>query len=94
MLEEWCWNGGGSPTDLGTRGLTLTAANGDELWGTHSFFAFTSFYTFEEVLDFNGGTGRFKYATGQFNESVSIIYGDESLTFGTFTMTGEGTITY
>ena len=92
LLEEWCWNG--APNELGTRSITITADNGDELWGTHNFIQYTSQTTFEEVLVFNGGTGRFENATGEFNESVAITFGDETMTFGTFTMSGVGTLSY
>ncbi len=92
LLEEWCWNG--APDDLGTRSLTITAANGDEIWGTHNFIQWTSETSFEEVLIFDGGTGRFENATGKFNESVVITYGDETGAFGTFSLSGVGTLTY
>lgn len=90
LLEEWCFNGEGN--DLGTRTLTLTAANGDVLHGTHSYILWTSPTSFEEVLVFDGGTGRFENATGEFNESVVIIFDTEFS--GTFTLSGEGTLTY
>jgi len=93
MFEEWCWNG--LADDLGTRTLKITAANGDELWGTHNFILWTSATTFEEVLVFDGGTGRFENATGEFNESVEITYADPNNPFyGTFTLSGEGTLKY
>ncbi|TRO66825.1 hypothetical protein [Christiangramia sabulilitoris] len=90
MFEEWCFNGEGN--NLGTRTLTLTAANGDELHGTHSYILWTSPTSFEEVLVFDGGTGRFENATGEFNESVVITFDTEFS--GTFTMSGDGTLTY
>lgn len=92
LLEEWCWSG--APTDLGTRSLIITAANGDELWATPSTILFTSDTTFEEVAIIEGGTGRFENATGEFNESVAITFGDETQSFGTFTMSGLGTLSY
>jgi hypothetical protein len=92
LLEEWCWNG--APNELGTRSLTIIADNGDELWGTHNFIQYTSETTFEEVLVFNGGTGRFENATGEFNEYVAITFGDETRAFGTFTLSGVGTLSY
>ena len=90
MLEEWCWNG--TAEDLGTRTLIFTAANGDELHGSHSEILWTSETTFEEVLVFDGGTGRFENATGEFNESVVITYNTPFS--GTYTMSGVGTLTY
>ncbi len=92
LFEEWCWSG--APMDLGTRSLIITAANGDELWATPSTIVFTSDTTFEEVAIIEGGTGRFENATGEFLESVSLIFGDETELFGTYSLIGEGTITY
>ncbi len=92
LLEEWCWSG--APMDLGTRSLIITAANGDELWATPSTIVFTSDTTFEEVAIIEGGTGRFENAKGEFLESVSLIFGDETELFGTYSLIGEGTITY
>ncbi|MCB7482128.1 hypothetical protein [Christiangramia sediminis] len=91
MLEEWCSNG---PTDLGTRSITIIAANGDELRGTHSTILFTSATSFEETLNFDGGTGRFENAKGVFIETVEIIEDIPGGPTGTFVMSGEGTITY
>lgn len=90
LLEEWCFNGQGN--DLGTRTLTITAANGDVLHGTHNFIQWTSATTFEEVLVFDGGTGRFENATGEFYESVEVTFDTEFS--GTYTLSGEGTLTY
>jgi hypothetical protein len=94
LFEEWCFNGNGN--DLGTRTLTITAANGDELWGNHTFIQWNSDFTaFEEVLVFDGGTGRFENASGEFNESVEVTYDDPNNPFyGTFTLSGEGTLKY
>ena len=91
MLEEWCSN---DPADLGTRSITITAANGDELRGSHSSIVFinNSPTTFVETLNFNGGTGRFENATGVFIETVVVT--EETPFNGTFVMSGEGTITY
>ena len=91
LFEEWCFNG--SPDDLGTRSITIIAANGDELRGTHSTILWTSPTSFEETLNFDGGTGRFENATGVFIESV-VITPDESGVSGTFVLSGEGTINY
>lgn len=90
LLEEWCWDG--SQDDLGTRTGTITAANGDVLHGTINSIQWTSETTFEEVYVFDGGTGRFENATGEFNESVVITWDTEFS--GTFTMSGKGTLTY
>lgn len=90
LFEEWCFNG--SQEDLGTRSITITAANGDELRGTHSTILWTSPNSFEETLNFDGGTGRFENATGVFYESVVITPG--SPVYGTFVLSGEGTINY
>lgn len=92
LFEEWCWSG--APDDVGTRSLIITAANGDELWATPKEVLFTSETTFEEVTIINGGTGRFKYATGEITEFVEIVNGDETGFFGTFTLRAVGTITY
>ncbi len=91
MLEEWCSN---DPADLGTRSITITAANGDELRGSHSSIVFinNSPTTFVETLNFNGGTGRFENAAGVFIETVVVT--EETPFNGTFVMSGEGTITY
>ncbi len=90
VLEEWCWNG--NPDDLGTRTYTITAANGDVIHGTINFIQWTSETTFEEVVVFDGGTGRFENATGEFNQSVVIVWDTE--VSGTFTASGEGSLTY
>lgn len=92
LVEEWCWSG--SPDDLGTRSLRLIAANGDMVWGTQTMVLWTSPSSFEEVLEIQGGTGRFEHATGELREYVEIANGDETGTFGTFTFRAEGTITY
>lgn len=91
MFEEWCSN---APDDLGTRSITITAANGDELRGYHSTIQFIGANptTFVETLNFDGGTGRFKNATGVFIETV-VVFEDDQFT-GTFVMSGEGTIKY
>ncbi|WP_424269489.1 hypothetical protein [Eudoraea sp.] len=91
MFEEWCSN---APDDLGTRSITITAANGDELRGYHSTIQFigSNPTTFVETLNFDGGTGRFKNATGVFIETVVVFEDDQST--GTFVMSGEGTIKY
>lgn len=91
MLEEWCSNG---PADLGTRSITFTAANGDELRGFHSSIEFTSNLTFVETLNFDGGTGRFENATGVFIETVVVTEDSPGAPTGSFVMSGEGTITY
>ena len=92
LFEEWCWSG--APDDVGTRSLIITAANGDELWATPMEVQFTSDFTFEEVTIIDGGTGRFKYATGEIKEFVEIVFGDVSELFGTYTLRAVGTITY
>lgn len=84
--------GDGTPNDLGTRTFTITAANGDVIHGTINFIQWTSETTFEEVVVFDGGTGRFENATGEFNESVVVVWDTE--VSGTFTAIGEGTLTY
>ncbi len=90
LFEEWCWNG--AADDLGTRSLTIIAANGDELWGYHTSVQFTSATSFQEELTFDGGTGRFENATGEFMEYV--VTTPDSEFSGTFTMSGVGTLTY
>lgn len=90
LFEEWCFDG--SQGDLGTRSITIIAANGDELRGTHSTILWTSPTSFEETLNFDGGTGRFENATGVFYESVVITPGSQ--VSGTFVLSGEGTINY
>lgn len=92
LVEEWCWSG--SPDDLGTRSLMLIAANGDMVWGTQTMVIWNSPTSFEEVLEIQGGTGRFEHATGELREYVETAAGDETGTFGTFTFRAEGTITY
>lgn len=90
LLVEWCWDG--NPDDIGTKTLALTAANGDVLHGTYNFIQWTSETTFEQGLVFDGGTGRFENATGEFNESIVITWDTEFS--GAFTASGEGTLTY
>ena len=90
LLVEWCWDG--SPNDIGTKTLTLTAANGDVLHGTYNFIQWTSETTLEQGLVFDGGTGRFENATGEFIESLVIA--SDTGSSGTFTASGEGTLTY
>ncbi len=92
VFEEWCYNPS-IPNDLGTRSVTFTAANGDELWGTHYFFEGISPISFEERYNFDGGTGRFENATGDFTQIVDINF-DETGLAGTFILNGEGTLTY
>ena len=92
IFEEWCWTG--AQDDLGTRSITIVAANGDELRGTHSTIQFTSPTSFVETLNFEGGTGRFENATGVFIETVVITPDSPGGTTGTFVMSGEGTLTY
>lgn len=92
MFEEWCWTG--APDDLGTRSITIIAANGDELRGTHSTIQYTSANSFVETLNFDGGTGRFENATGVFIETVVTTADDPSGLTGTFVMSGEGTLSY
>jgi hypothetical protein len=91
MFEEWCSDG---PGVLGTRTITITAANGDVLRGYHTTIDFiaTDPTTFVETLIFEGGTGRFVNAAGVFRETV--VVNEESDSNGTFVMSGEGTITY
>jgi hypothetical protein len=93
MLEEWCSNG---PADLGTRSITITAANGDELRGYHSTIEFIGSdpTTFVETLNFDGGTGRFENATGVFIETVVVTEDFLGAPTGTFVMSGAGTIIY
>ena len=86
LAEEWCTEAGGV---LGSRSIIITAANGDELWGFHNSVVWTSANSFVETLTFQGGTGRFKDAEGEFTEYVEI-----SLTSGTFVLNGEGTLKY
>ena len=102
MFEEWCWNG--ELHDLGTRTLTLTAANGDELYAEAKTIVWTSPFTFEEEFNFTGGTGRFENVEideecddeidceYDFKQFIEIAFeGDFN---GTYTMSAEGTITY
>lgn len=94
MFEEWCWNG--QLYDLGTRTLTLTAANGDVLYAAATTIVWTSPLTFEEDFTFVGGTGRFENVEIDdeidFKESVEITF--ETEFNGTYIMSSEGTITY
>ena len=92
LFEEWCWTG--APDDLGTRSITIIAANGDELRGTHSTILFTSATSFVETLNFDGGTGRFENATGVFIETVVLTEDTPGGFTGTFVLSGEGTIIY
>lgn len=90
ILEEWCFN----PlveNDLGTRTITFTAANGDELYGDIKTIEWEGL-TFMEEVQIMGGTGRFENATGTFTETVEIS--DPTTGSGTFTYSAEGTISY
>lgn len=105
VLEEWCWNG--FPFDKGTRKVTFTAANGDELWGEMNdpvdyfenpdYDPNGNFAIFREVVTIVGGTGRFENAQGTITQTVDTTP-DASQTpiqgFGTFTYSAEGTISY
>ena len=105
VLEEWCWNG--FPFDKGTRKVTFTAANGDELWGemydlvdyfeNPNYDPDGNFAIFREVVTIVGGTGRFANASGTITQIVDTTP-DASQTqvqgFGTFTYSAEGTISY
>ena len=92
VFEEWCFN----PlieNDLGTRSITITAANGDELYGYHTTILWTSPTTFEETLVIDGGSGRFENACGTFMEYVEIS--PISPVEGTFVLNIEqGTLTF
>jgi hypothetical protein len=96
QVEQWCWNG--TQADLGARTLTIIAANGDELYGTPISVEWSSFFTFEELVSINGGTGRFENATGEFRQWVEISRDENpmggDLIFGSFSVSGFGTVTY
>jgi hypothetical protein len=93
ILEEWCWSG--APTDVGTRSVTFTAANGDELQGTITSIVYTSPLTFIEGVTIEGGTGRFENAQGTITEYVEISQPQSpTAATGTFIYSAEGTITY
>lgn len=91
LLEEWCFNPAVT-NDLGTRTITITAANGDELHGENFTINWTSDTSFVETFTFNGGTGRFENASGEFSQEVALVF--FSGTNGTFTLNGEGTLKY
>ena len=91
VVEQWCWNG--QETDLGTRTSVFTAANGDELYCTITTIDWLiSNQSFVETVKFEGGTGRFANASGQFTQSVEIQFNGPAS--GTFVLNGEGTIKY
>jgi len=92
LSEEWCNNG--DSDDLGTRTITITSANGDELYGYHTTILWTSPTTFEETLIIDGGSGRFENACGTFMEYVEITPPSPQGE-GTFTLNiEEGTLTF
>ena len=70
-FEEWCINGDPASV-VGERKITITAANGDELYGYHTTIQWTSETTFEETLVIDGGSGRFANACGTFMEYVEV----------------------
>jgi len=91
VFEEWCFNG--ETSDLGTRTITFTAANGDQLVGEIQSFQRDGL-TFTEEVDIKPGhgSGRFANAEGSFTQI--IIVSDPTPGFGTFTYSAEGTIKY
>ncbi|RZV56769.1 MAG: hypothetical protein EX254_10555 [Flavobacteriaceae bacterium] len=95
-LEEWCWNG--TQPDLGTRSIILKAANGDVLYGTPISVEWYSLFDFQEIVQIDGGTGRFENATGEFTQYVVIsrdeIPSGDNVVSGTYAVSGSGTITY
>ena len=90
LLEEWCFDPS-VENDLGTRTITFTAANGNELHGDIKTIEWKGL-TFMEEVQIMGGTGRFENATGTFTETVEIS--DPTTGSGTFTYSAEGTIYY
>ncbi len=91
LSETWCFNG--DPNNLGTRTITITAANGDELYGYHTTIDFDGQNgRFTETLVIDGGSGRFENACGTFIENVEISNPNGP---GTFTLNiEEGTLTF
>jgi hypothetical protein len=94
LSETWCYNG--NPNNLGTRTITFTAANGDELYGYHTTIDFDGQNArFTETLVIYDGSGRFKNACGTFTENVEISNPAGPGTFilnieeGTLTFTGD-----
>jgi len=96
QIEEWCWNG--TQPDLGSRSITIKAANGSELYGTPISVMWSSDFDFMEVVMIDGGTGRFENATGEFQQTVVISREAEpsgdNVVSGTYSVSGSGTITY
>lgn len=80
----------GFPVITGT--VTITAANGDQIFATHTGFAQELGNSMLQV-DFDntitGGTGRFAGATGRFDINANV---NENV--GTGTATFDGTISY
>ena len=73
---------------FGDADLVITAANGDELFGTYDG-VMTGDTTFAEMLIITGGTGRFSGATGTIDE-----VGWFDPVSGYMEITGAGSITY
>lgn len=93
LVEQWCFNG--QIPDLGKREITITAANGDELYGFHDSVIFDpATLSFIETFNFKGGTGRFANASGTFTEYVQIFPEGPGPSPGTFTLSGEGSLIY
>jgi hypothetical protein len=91
VFEEWCFNG--ETSNLGTRTITFTAANGDLLVGEIQTFKRDGFTFTEEVDIIPGrGTGRFATAEGSFTQIINISF--ETEFSGTFTYSAVGTIIY
>jgi len=95
VSEEWCVNG--DPAfELGDRSITITAANGDELYGYHTTIDFDlENGRFTETLVIYDGSGRFKNACGTFVENVVVSFPPDENGEGTFTLNiEEGTLTF
>jgi hypothetical protein len=94
--ENWCWNG--TQGDLGTRSITIIAANGNELYCTPVSVVWSSNLMFEEEVVIDGGTGRFENATGSFIQKVVISREDvpsgDNVVSGTYSLSGSGTVAY
>jgi len=79
----WCTNF----AEINTLNGTLVAANGDELY----FYSVGSGVDYTDYI-FDGGTGRFEFATGDLRlYSIVTFTGPNT---GVHTNNGEGTITY
>lgn len=97
LIEQWCFDGNiGNLGNVGDRTITITAANGDLLEGTHTSVSYDPGIdpsVFVEEFMITGGTGRFSNASGTFTETVVISFPPVNGA-GTFTLSGEGTIIY